>query len=84
MFPLYIVNVTVFIYHWWMSLAWIVDRVIQGHGCTAGYKSYDPFFQKKYMEAGVMTFVAHCTLNKENLPFRCNKSHITGLKKFNS
>jgi len=29
--------------------------------CTVGHKSHDPCFHKKYMETGVMTFVAHCT-----------------------
>jgi len=29
---------------------------------TVGHKSHDPCFHKKYMEAGVMTFVAHCTV----------------------
>jgi len=29
--------------------------------CTVVHKSQDPYFHKKYMEAGVMTFVAHCT-----------------------
>ena len=33
--------------------------------CTVGHKSHDPWFHKKYMEAGVMTFVAHCTQNIE-------------------
>jgi len=27
---------------------------------TVGHKSLDPCFHKKYMEAGVMTFVAYC------------------------
>jgi len=30
--------------------------------CTVGHKSHDPSFHKKYMESGVMTFVAHCTV----------------------
>jgi len=30
-------------------------------GGKVGHKSHDPFFHKKYMEAGVMTFVTHCT-----------------------
>ena len=29
--------------------------------CTVGQKSHDPCFHKKYMKAGVTTFVAHCT-----------------------
>jgi len=29
--------------------------------CTVAHKSHDPCFHKKYVEAGVMTFVAHCT-----------------------
>ena len=29
--------------------------------CTVAHKSHDPCFHKKYMEAGVMTFVTHCT-----------------------
>jgi len=29
--------------------------------CTVGHKSHDPCLREKYMEAGVMTFVAHCT-----------------------
>jgi len=28
---------------------------------TVSRKSHDPCFHKKYTEAGVMTFVAHCT-----------------------
>ena len=33
------------------------------------HKSHDdPCFHKKYMEAGVMTFVAHCTYNVESNP----------------
>ena len=35
------------------------------HKCIplmVGHKSHDPCFHKKYMVAGVMTFVAHCTL----------------------
>ena len=28
---------------------------------TVGRKSHDPFSHKKCMEAGVMTFMAHCT-----------------------
>jgi len=28
---------------------------------TVDHKSHDPCFHKKYLEAGVMTFVAHCT-----------------------
>jgi len=28
---------------------------------TVGHKSDDPCVHKKYTEAGVMTFVAHCT-----------------------
>ena len=28
---------------------------------TVGHESHDPCFHKKYTEAGVMTFVAHCT-----------------------
>jgi len=31
--------------------------------CTMGHKSHDPCSHKKYMEAGVMTFVVHCTCN---------------------
>jgi len=30
--------------------------------CTVGHKSHDLCFHKKYMEAGVMPFVAHSTL----------------------
>jgi len=32
--------------------------------CTVGHISHDPCFHKKYryMEAGVMTFEAHCTV----------------------
>jgi len=30
--------------------------------CTVGHKSHDPCFHKKYMEVGVMTFVAHSTV----------------------
>jgi len=29
--------------------------------CTVGHRSRDPCFNKKYMEAGVMTFAANCT-----------------------
>jgi len=29
--------------------------------CTVGHKSHDASLHKKYMEARVMTFVAHCT-----------------------
>ena len=29
--------------------------------CTVSHKSHDPCFYKKYIEAGVMNFVAHCT-----------------------
>ena len=32
--------------------------------CNVGRKSRDPFSHKKCMEAGVMTFVAHCTLGR--------------------
>jgi len=31
--------------------------------CTVGHKSHDPCFHKQYMEAGVMTFVTHCTVH---------------------
>jgi len=34
--------------------------VIEGIGAV-GHKSHDPCYRKKYMKAGVMTFVAHCT-----------------------
>jgi len=27
----------------------------------SGSQKYDPSFHKKYMEAGALTFVAHCT-----------------------
>jgi len=30
---------------------------------TVGHKSHDPCFHVFLMEAGVMTFVAHCTLS---------------------
>ena len=30
--------------------------------CTVGHRSHDPSFHKKYMEAGVVTFVVHCTV----------------------
>jgi len=30
--------------------------------CTVDHKSHDPSFHKKYIESGVMTFVAHCTV----------------------
>jgi len=30
--------------------------------CTVSHKSRDPGFHSKYMEAGVMTFAAHCNL----------------------
>jgi len=29
--------------------------------CTVGHKSHEPFFNVFLMEAGVMTFVTHCT-----------------------
>ena len=35
--------------------------------CTLGHKSHDPCFHIFLMEAGVMTFVDHCTLGKANL-----------------
>ena len=34
--------------------------------CTAGHKSHDPCFHKIYMEAGAMTFKAHCTTEAIN------------------
>ena len=34
------------------------------------HKSHDPCFHKKYMEAGVMTFAAHCTVADPYLPLR--------------
>ena len=44
------------------------------HGTgTVGHKSHDPCFLKKYMEAGVMTFVAHCT--RKQLNSSHNKVH---------
>jgi len=36
--------------------------------CTVGHKSHDPCFHKKYMVAGVMTFVAHCTVQCRSWP----------------
>jgi len=30
--------------------------------CTVGYKSHGPCLDKKYMEAGIITFVADCTV----------------------
>jgi len=36
-------------------------RVWMCASCTVAHKSHDPCFHKKYMEAGVMTFAAHCT-----------------------
>jgi len=32
-----------------------------------GYKIHDPSFHKKYMESGVITFVAYCTQNRSKL-----------------
>ena len=41
--------------------------------CTVGHKSHDPCFHKKYTEAGVMTFVAHCTVEIINrVAFICS------------
>ena len=43
-------------------------RIVQNHfsgrfdDCTVGHKSHDPRFHVFLMEAGVMTFVTHCTL----------------------
>jgi len=34
---------------------------------TVGHKSHDPCFHKKYMVAGVMTFVGHCTSQTNKL-----------------
>jgi len=48
-------------------LVWILlkECLILGNAhfryCAVGHKSHDPCFHKKYMEAGVRTFVAHCT-----------------------
>jgi len=34
--------------------------------CTVGPKSHDPCFCVFLMEAGVMTFVTHCTMYRHN------------------
>ena len=41
----------------------LIDQVKWESWCisTIGHKSHDPYVHKKYVEAGVMTFVAHCT-----------------------
>ena len=39
------------------------SRAITLAKCTVAHKSHDaPCFHKKYMEAGVMTFAAYCTI----------------------
>jgi len=41
--------------------------------CTVGHKNHDPCFHKKYLEAGVMTFVAYCTCEPNVLEIYFNK-----------
>jgi len=36
-------------------------HTVQQKNCTVGHKSHDPCFHVFLIEAGVMTFVTHCT-----------------------
>jgi len=44
--------------------------------CTVGHKSHDPCFHKKYMEAGVMTFVS---LYLNNCKSKVRKAFLTSV-----
>jgi len=43
--------------------------------CTEGRKSHNPCYHKKYMEAAVMNFVAHCTVHGHHVLSTLIKSH---------
>ena len=36
-------------------------RYFHKRKCTVGHKSHEPCFHVSLMEAGIMTFVTHCT-----------------------
>ena len=37
-----------------------------GNMCIVAHKSHDPCFHTFLMDAGVMTFLAHCTLSRKS------------------
>ena len=45
-----------------LSSLLVSGKIYRNVKSTVGHKSHGSCFYKKYMEAGVMTFVAHCTL----------------------
>jgi len=53
-----LIRVSLFTY---LKLLYMIEHWAGLGKGTVAHKSHDPCFHKKYMEAGVMTFVTHCT-----------------------
>ena len=54
-------NMEFFFWKTWLSIFLLMLIFLFALSCTVGHKIHDPCFHKQYMEAGVTTFVAHCT-----------------------